>query len=77
MACTITVAAPPRVLSVTPTSLNFGSSVYEGSVLLKLIIVTLFADQLGSLSATLNVPNNATGSPQAAGRNATVIKRPH
>jgi hypothetical protein len=28
------------------------------------IIVVFFADDLGSLSATLNIPNNAVGNPQ-------------
>jgi probable HAF family extracellular repeat protein len=36
------------------------------------IIVVLFARDLGSLSATLNIPNNAVGSPQTVPLNVTV-----
>jgi hypothetical protein len=38
------------------------------------IIVVLFANQLGSLSATLNIPNNAVTSPQSVALSATVTK---
>jgi hypothetical protein len=38
------------------------------------ITVVLFADNLGSLSATLNIPNNATGSPQTIPLSADVKK---
>jgi CSLREA domain-containing protein len=118
----VSPAAVLLQLSVTPTSLPFGS-VYQFSLLLKTvtlkntgtgaislgrvsvtpgtgadrnnftplsfcpsslavgkscaIIVVLFADNLGSLSATLNIPNNATTSPQAVALSATVTKRGH
>jgi hypothetical protein len=39
------------------------------------IIVVLFAEELGSRSATLNIPNNATGSPQTVPLSATVTKK--
>ena len=38
------------------------------------IYVVLFGDVVGSPSATLNIPNNATGSPQAVPVSATVTR---
>jgi probable HAF family extracellular repeat protein len=118
--CTLTVSAGRLQLSVTPTSLPFGT-VRQFSLLLKTvtlkntgtgavsiskvsvtpgagtdsdeftplsfcpsslavgkkcaIIVVFFADDLGSLSATLNIPNNAVESPQTVPLSATVIPR--
>jgi hypothetical protein len=37
--------------------------------------VLLFAYNVGSISATLNIPNNATGSPQAVP--LSVVVTPH
>src|ERR1700730_17507050 len=39
------------------------------------IIVVLFADNVGSLMSTLNVPNNVTQSLQSVALSATVAKR--
>jgi hypothetical protein len=39
------------------------------------VAVLLFADNVGSLSATLNLPNNAAGSPQAAPLSVMVTPR--
>jgi hypothetical protein len=41
------------------------------------IIVVFFADDLGSLSATLNIPNYGTASPQMVPLSATVTKTGH
>ena len=41
------------------------------------IIVVLFADNVGSLMSTLNVPNNVTQSLQSVALSATVAKRGH
>jgi len=38
-------------------------------------VVVLFADDLGSLSATLNIPKNDAGSPQTVPLSTTVTKR--
>jgi probable HAF family extracellular repeat protein len=115
----LTVTPVPLQLSVTPSSLEFGTvrrfslrfktvtlkNTGTGTVLLSRvsvtpgpktdrhdltpislcgptldtgrsceIIVVLFADQLGSLSATLNIPNDAVTSPQSVALSATVIK---
>ncbi len=39
------------------------------------IVVGMFAVHLGSLSATLNIPNDATGSPQTVPLSVTVNPR--
>ena len=39
------------------------------------IVVVLLADKLGAQSATLNIPNNAAGSPQAVALSANVFPR--
>jgi hypothetical protein len=36
-----------------------------------------FVEDLGSLSATLNIPNNAVGNPQTVPLSATVPKKEH
>ena len=41
------------------------------------IYVVLFAGDIGSLSATLNIPNNAAGSAQTVPLSATVIRSDH
>jgi hypothetical protein len=116
---TITVNPAPLQLSVTPSSLSFGTvprfsllfktvtlkntgtsavsigkvSVTPGAgtdryefVPIRLcpsslavgksceIIVVLFAEGLGSLSATLNISDNAAGSPQTVSLSATATK---
>jgi probable HAF family extracellular repeat protein len=53
--------------SLCPSSLAAGKSCQ--------IIVVLFADNVGSLNSTLNVPNNATGSPQSVTLSANVTQR--
>lgn len=65
-------------VSVTPRSDDFltlsfcRSSLSAGQSCL--IIVVCFAEDLGALSATLNIPNNGTASAQAVPLSATVIK---
>jgi hypothetical protein len=111
---------PPEQLSVTPTSLSFGSvsqfsllinqvavkNIGAGSISIGkvsvtpgtgadaddftpvslcpaslavgkscLIFVGLFADDVGSPLATLNIPNSATGSPQSVSLSAIVKAR--
>ena len=41
------------------------------------IVVVLFAQDLGSLSATLGIPNNSAGSPQTVPLSVTVIPNRH
>jgi len=55
-----------RPISFCPSSLAPGKSCT--------IFVVLYADNLGTLSATLNVTDNATGSPQTVALSANVIK---
>jgi hypothetical protein len=63
----LSYASLPPVLSFGPSSLAVGKSCA--------IIVVLFADIPGpSLSATLNIHNNATRSPQTVPLSATVTK---
>jgi len=119
--CSITVSAAPAQLSVSPTSVSFGTvdryalglksvtltnngstsvslssvSITAGPGTGKLdftplslcgsklapskscsIYVLLFANDTGSLSATLNIPNSATGSPQSVPL-SVVVKTKH
>jgi Putative Ig domain len=120
--CTITVSPATQLLSVTPSSISFGT-VTRFSVLYKKVTLTntgmlpvsiahasvtpgagtgrgdffavnscgpslapgnncaiyavLLALNLGSLSATLNIPNSAAGSPQAVPLSVTVIPIRH
>jgi hypothetical protein len=120
--CTITVSAATPHLSVTPSSISFGTvnrfsldyqtvtlkntgtgpvslsrvSVTPGAgtghgdfLALSLcgsslapgrtceIFVVLFAQDLGALSATLGIPNNAAGSPQTVPLSVNVIQNRH
>jgi hypothetical protein len=54
-------------LSLCPSTLAAGKSCA--------VYVLLFAYNVGSISATLNIPNNATGSPQAVP--LSVVVTPH
>jgi len=53
-------------ISFCPSSLAAGKSCE--------ILVVLYADNLGTLSATLDVTDNAAGSPQTVALSATVVK---
>lgn len=55
---------------VAPRSAHGARAVGKSCV----IEVVLFADDLGSLSATLNIPHNGTASPQMVPLSATVTK---